>query len=246
MIYYYYLAGLACVDEKAAANVVTSFNRKTRAVKGKRGASRSPSPPRRSKEAETPVIAIANLVAELEVGRSETVETEEASVQPAIPTRERGGKFEEEFLTVVSVSEGARVTSSTAESGGLPPPCHSHVTLGDKLMEDPGVGISFTYEVPQSVQDLLSTDRENTKGNESPLETFHTPRAQPIVPVVSTKRKRAMGDSNDRSIRRKLILRDESGEETSLEGSLEIPSSAGSPALSPIVTERAPEEISKI
>ena len=55
-----------------------------------------------------------------------------------------------------------------------------------------------------------------------------------------------MGDSNDRSIRRKLILRDESGEETSLEGSLEIPSSAGSPALSPIVTERAPEEISKI
>ena len=31
-----------------------------------------------------------------------------------------------------------------------------------------------------------------------------------------------------------------------MEGSLEIPSSAGSPALSPIVTERAPEEISKI
>ena len=55
-----------------------------------------------------------------------------------------------------------------------------------------------------------------------------------------------MGDSNDRSIRRKLILRDESGEETSLEGSLEIPSSAGSPALSPIVRERAPEEISNI
>ena len=55
-----------------------------------------------------------------------------------------------------------------------------------------------------------------------------------------------MGDSNDRSIRRKLILRDESGEKTSLEGSLEILSSAGSPALSPIVTERASEEISKI
>ena len=113
-------------------------------------------------------------------------------------------------------------------------------------MEDPGVGLSFTYEVPRSVQDLLSTDRENTKGNESPLEIFHTPRTQPIVPVVSTKRKRAMGDSNNRSIGKKLILRDESGEETSLEGSLEIPSSAGSPALSPIVTERAPEEISKI
>ena len=44
----------------------------------------------------------------------------------------------------------------------------------------------------------------------------------------------------------KLILRDESGEETSLEGSLEIPSSAGSPALSPILTERAPEEFSII
>ena len=55
-----------------------------------------------------------------------------------------------------------------------------------------------------------------------------------------------MGDSNDSSIRRKLILRDESGEETSLEGSLEISSSAGRPALSPIVTERAPEGISKI
>ena len=115
-------------------------------------------------------------------------------------------------------------------------------------MKDPGVGLSFTYEVglPRPVQDLLSTDRENTKGNESPVETFHTPRTQPIVPVVSTKRKRVMGDSNDRSIRKKLILRDESREETSLEGSLEIPCSAGSPALSPIVTERAPEEISKI
>ena len=79
-------------------------------------------------------------------------------------------------------------------------------------MEDPGVGLSFTYEVPRSVQDLLSIDRENTKGNNSPLETFHTPRTQPIVPVVSTKRKRAMGDSNDRSNRRRLILRDESGE----------------------------------
>ena len=89
-------------------------------------------------------------------------------------------------------------------------------------------------------------DWENTKGNEPPVETFHTPRTQPIVPVVSTKRKRAMGDSNDPSIRRKLIFRDESGEDTSLEGALEIPSSAGSPALSPIMTERAPEEISKI
>ena len=103
-------------------------------------------------------------------------------------------------------------------------------------MEDPGVG----YEVPRPVQDLLSTDRENTKGIESPLETFQTPRTQPIVPIVSTKRKRAVGDSNDRSIRRKVILRDESGEKTGLEGS------AGSPALSPIVTERAPEDISKI
>ena len=78
-------------------NVVTSFNRKTRAGKGKRGASRSPSPsarktPRRSKEAEAPAIAIADLVAEPELGRSETVETEEASVQPALPTGERGGE----------------------------------------------------------------------------------------------------------------------------------------------------------
>ena len=86
------LAGLACEDEKAATNVVTSFNRKTRAGKGKRRTSRSPSPsvrktPRRSKEAEAPAIAVANLVAEPEVGRSETVETEEASVQPALPTR---------------------------------------------------------------------------------------------------------------------------------------------------------------
>ena len=113
-------------------------------------------------------------------------------------------------------------------------------------MEDLGVGLSFTYEVPRPVQDLLSTDRENTKGNESPVETFHTPCTQPIVPVVSTKRKWAVGDSNDRSIKRKLILRNESGEKTNLEGSLEIPNSAGSPALSPIVTERAPEEISKI
>ena len=245
------LAGLACEDEKAATNVVTSFNRKTRAGKGKRGASRSPSPsvrktPRRSKEAEARAIAIANLVAEPEVGRSETVETEEASVQPALPTGERGGEGEEEFLPVVSVLKGARVTSSTAESGGSPPPRRSPVTLGDKPMEDPGVGLSFTYEVPRLVQDLLTTDRENTKGNESPLKIFHTPSTQPIVPVVSTKSKRAMGDSNDRSIRRKLILRDELGEETSLEGSLEIPSSAGSPALSPIVTERAPEEISEI
>ena len=247
------LAGLACEDKKAATSVVTSFNRKMRAGKGKRGASRSPSPsvrktPRRSKEAEAPAIAVANLVAEPEVGRSETVETVEASVQPALPTGERGGEGEgeEEFLPVVSVSEGARVTSSTAESGGSPPPHRSPVTLGDKQMEDPGVGFSFTYEVPRSVQDLLSTDQKNTKGNKSPLETFHTPRTQLIVPVVLTKRKRAMGDSNDRSIRRKLILRDESGEETSLEGSLEIQSSAGSPALSPIVTERAPEEINKI
>ena len=160
---------------------------------------------------------------------------EEASVQPALPTRERGG--EEEFLPVILVSEGARVTSSTAESGGSPPPRRSPVTLGDKPMEDLGVGLSFTYEVTRSVQDLLSTDRENTTGDEFPLETFHTPRTQPIANVVSTKRKRVMGDSNDRSIRRKLILRDESGEETSLEGSLEIPSSAGSPVLSPIVTE---------
>ena len=60
-------------------------------------------------------------------------------------------------------------------------------------MEDPGVGLSFTYEVHRSVQDLLSTDQENTKDCEAPLETFHTP-------VVPTKRKRAMGDSNDRSI----------------------------------------------
>ena len=83
------LAGLASEDEKAATNVVTSFNRKRRA-------SRSPSPsvrktPRRSKEAEAPAIAIANLVAEQEVGRSETVETEETSVQPALLTGERGG-----------------------------------------------------------------------------------------------------------------------------------------------------------
>ena len=75
---------------------MTSFNRKTRSGKGKRGASRSPSPsvrqtPRRSKEAEAPAIAIANLVAEPEAGRSETVETEEASVQPTLPTGERGG-----------------------------------------------------------------------------------------------------------------------------------------------------------
>ena len=77
------------------------------------------------------------------------------------------------------------------------------------------------------------------------LSPIVTERA-PIVPVVLTKRKRAMGDSNDRSIRRKLILRDESGEETTLEGSLAIKSSAGSLALSPIVTERAPGEISKI
>ena len=243
------LAGLACEDEKAATSVVTLFNRNTRAGKGKRGASRSPSPsvrknPRRSKKPEAPAIAIANLVAEPEVGRLETGETEEASVQPALLTGEREGEGEEECLPVVS--EGARVPSSTTESGGSPPPRRSPVTLGDKPMEDPGVGLSFTYEVPRSVRDLLSTDRENTKGNDSPLETFHTPRTQPIVPVVSTKRKRAMGDSNDRSIRRKLILRDESGKETSLEGSLEIPSSAGSPALSPIVTEQAPEEISKI
>ena len=120
------LASLACEDEKTATNVVTSFNRKTRAGKGKRGASRSPSPsvrktPRRSKEAEAPAIAIANLVAEPEVGRSETVESEEASVQPALPR----GEGEEEFLPVVSVSEGARVTSSTAESGGSPPPRRS-------------------------------------------------------------------------------------------------------------------------
>ena len=54
------------------------------------------------------------------------------------------------------------------------------------------------------------------------------------------------GDSNYRSIRRKLILRDESGEEKILKGSLEIPCSAGSSALSPIVTVRAPGEISKI
>ena len=104
------LAGLACEDEKATTNVVASFNRKTRAGKGKRGASRSPSPSvrktlRRSKEAEAPAIAIANLVAEPEVGRSETVETEEASVQQALPTGEREGA--EEFLPVVSVSEGA-------------------------------------------------------------------------------------------------------------------------------------------
>ena len=46
------------------------------------------------------------------------METEEASVQPALSTGERGGEGEKEFLPVVSVSEGARVTSSTAESGG--------------------------------------------------------------------------------------------------------------------------------
>ena len=73
--------------------------------------------------------------------------------------------------------------------GGSPPPRGSPVTLGDKLMEDSGVGLSFTYKVPRPVQDLLSTDRENTKVNESPVETFHTPRTQPIVPVVSNKRK---------------------------------------------------------
>ena len=89
------LASLACEDEKAVTNVVTSFNRKTHAGKGKRGASRSPSPsvrktPRRSKMAEAPAIAIANPVAAPKVGRSETVETGEASVQPALPTWERG------------------------------------------------------------------------------------------------------------------------------------------------------------
>ena len=109
----------------------------------------------------------------------------------------------------------SKFAHSTAESGGSPPSRCSPVALGDKPMEDPGVGLSFRYEVPQPVQDLLSTDRENTAGNASPVETFHTPRTQPIVPVVSTKRKRAVGDSNDRSIRRKLIPRDESGEETS-------------------------------
>ena len=210
------LAGLACEDEKAATNVVTSFNRKTRVGKGKRGASRSPSPsvrktPRRLKEAEAPAIAIADLVAEPEVGRSET---EEASVQLALPTGERGRISSGGFGL-----KGARVDSSTAETEGSPPTRRFPVTLGDKPMEDTGVGLSFTYEVPRAVQDLLSTDRENTKGNESPLETFHTPRTQPIVPVVLTKRKRTVGDSNDRSIRRKLIVRDKSGEETGLEGS---------------------------
>ena len=73
---------------------------------------------------------------------------EEASVQPALPTEEEGGEGEVEFLPVVSVSEGAGVTSSTAEPGGSPPPRRSPVTLGDKTMEDPGVGLSFTYEVP--------------------------------------------------------------------------------------------------
>ena len=134
------LAGLACEDEKAATNVVTSFNRKTRAGKGKRGASRSPSPsvrktPRRLKEAEAFAIAIANLVAEPEVGRLEMVETEEASVQPALPTGERGGEGEKEFLPVVSVLEGARVTSSTAESGGSPPPRRSPVLLRSRAQQ---------------------------------------------------------------------------------------------------------------
>ena len=56
---------------------------------------------RRSKEAEAPVIAIANLVAEPEVGRTETVETREAPVQSALPARERGGEGEEKYLPVV-------------------------------------------------------------------------------------------------------------------------------------------------
>ena len=76
------------------------------------------------------------------------METEEASVQQAPSTGERGGEGEEESLPVVSVSEGARVNSSTAESGGSPPDRRSPVTLGDKPMEDPGVGLYFTYEVP--------------------------------------------------------------------------------------------------
>ena len=227
------LAGLACEDEKAATNVVTSFNRKTRAGKGKRGASRSPSPsvrktPGRSKEAEAPAIAIANLVAEPEVGRSEMVETEETSVQPALPTRERGGEGEKEFFPVVSVSEGARVTSSTAESGGSPMETSRWRIRGwDYLLHMRYPDQSRIYY--PLIGRILKVMNPHLK--------YST--------VVSTKRKRAMGDSNERSIRMKLILSDESGEETSLEGSLEIPSSAGSPALSPIVTERAPE-ISKI
>ena len=64
------------------------------------------------------------------------------------PDRGEGGEREEEFLPVVSVLEGARVTSSTAESGGSLPPRRSPVTLGDKPMEDPGVGLSFTFDVP--------------------------------------------------------------------------------------------------
>ena len=112
------LASLACEDEKAATNVVTSFNRNTCAGKGERGAFMSPATsgrktPRRAKEAETPAIAMANLVAQPEVGRSETVETVEASVQPDLPTWERGGEGEEESLPVISVSEGARVNSPT-------------------------------------------------------------------------------------------------------------------------------------
>ena len=47
--------------------------------------------PRRSKEAQAPAIAIANLVAEPEVGRSGT-ETKEASVQPALPTGRGEGR----------------------------------------------------------------------------------------------------------------------------------------------------------
>ena len=83
------LAGLACEDEKAATNVMTSFNIKTRAGKGKRGASRR-RPHLLGKLLGDQRIAVANLVAEPDVGRSET-ETEEASVQPALPTRKRGG-----------------------------------------------------------------------------------------------------------------------------------------------------------
>ena len=103
---------------------MTSFTRRMRAGKEKRGASRSPSPsvrktPRRSKEAEAPAIAIANLVAEPEVGRSKTVETREALVQPALPRGEgRGGGGRISFGHFNL--EGERVNSSTAESGDHP------------------------------------------------------------------------------------------------------------------------------
>ena len=98
------LASLACKNEKTLPNVMTSFNRKTRAGKGKRAPPLLETP-RRSKEAEAPVIASVNLVAGPEVEQSETVETREASFQPVSLTGVRGGVGES--LLFVSVLQGA-------------------------------------------------------------------------------------------------------------------------------------------